>query len=161
MTYRNAEQDITLAELTAYLENLSYETISRNPDSRLHFAPMAPEHRTKLLIDASEVQRRRQGVSVKARLRGWTLWTIDGFSGAKGPEPHLIGISERAGGQTFMTTSEVVAIADDLSCLFTLSGSLYELATEQPKPTADTFFHLVLVLIEWGYQRELELPAFC
>lgn len=152
-------KDFTLDELSEYLGKLSYETISRNPSAPVRFAPLQAEHRARLLIGPEEVSKRRADMSVKNVIKRWVMWTMADASIPEEPQPILTGrILDRRDRPAWLTTSEVRAIASDMSCIFTQSGSLYEISDEAPNMSNDGFVHVVTVLNAWGYQRALNLP---
>ncbi len=154
MTTGNTE--FSLNALMKYVSALSYETISRNPECPIRIAAIGLEHRQRLIVAASTIRSVHK--SPAGQFCRWTIWTIDGFPGAAEPEPHLTGIKIVGGTRSYQTTSEVVAIAHDLSCVLTRSGKLYEITDESPELTNDGFMQVVSTLIAWGYQNALRLP---
>lgn len=151
--------ELTLDELSDYLDKLSFKTISRNPEAPIIFSPLELEQRSQLLIGGVETQQRRRSMRVKGHIKRWCMWTIASPMAERAPRVHVTGqMLDRSDRLCWWTTSEVLAIADDLSCVFTASGSLYEISDERPELPNDGFVHIVTVLNVWGWERLLKLP---
>lgn len=153
--------ELTLEELTEYMDKLTFSTISRNPEAPIVFAPLTVEERSTLLIDADEVARRRATMGVKGHIKGWCMWTIASPLYPRPLRAHVTGRAlDRSDLPYWWTTSQLVAIASDLSCVFTASGSLYDISNEKPDLANDGFVHIVTVLNTWGWRDLLKLPHF-
>lgn len=147
------------SDIHSYLDNLSLATIARVLNPPLSFALLGPEQRASMLIDPAEVDRRKSASRHRGRMSAWCIWTITDISTPDIAEPHLTGLMlDRQDRESYITTSAVLAIASDLSCAFTKSGSSYELVQERGDLTRNGLFHLVCVLNTWGMGTALGLP---
>lgn len=152
----NYERDGQLAE---YLNALSFTTIARVPDPPLTFGIPSEDLRQKHVVEVGEFNRKKNLYRFKGQITDWTLWTIADKATTAQPDIHLTGrLKNSQGLDPFLTTSQVLEIASDLSGVVTKSGSLYEISNERAELTNDAFVHLICVLNSWGLGAELGLP---
>ncbi len=145
--------------LTGYIDALSFTTIARVPDPPVTFGIPTAELRKKLTIDVTEFNLKKNRYRFKGQIKNWTFWTFTDKAAPEQTSIHLTGtLTSQRGLHPYLTTSQVLEIASDLSGVITKSGSLYELSNERGELNNDEFVHLICVLNSWGLGADLNLP---